>query len=234
MQRAWRKPFKKPSLWPPKDVDNPRKLPPVPSEFSFKLPEESWWLPTQPPMDVSAEQPGLGSSPPGPQLQLHPLPLSRFSLFPLPSFLPFLPSSLLSSPSSSFPPAFPFLLASSFPPLLLSALAGHSRLYLHRLVRRRKKVWERFTSVQGDRGRNEGEQERGRRRKRENKGEVHCEKTVFGAWSVCFGPCTLLMLMRFDTCGVMFCVKLFAAQMKTRCIFDCQGSPPTVTAGFND
>lgn len=27
-------------------------LPPVPSEFSFKLPEESWWLPTQPPMDV--------------------------------------------------------------------------------------------------------------------------------------------------------------------------------------
>lgn len=27
------------------------KLPPVPSEFSFRLPEESWWLPTQPPMD---------------------------------------------------------------------------------------------------------------------------------------------------------------------------------------
>lgn len=102
MQGAWRKPFIKKrkkrnaSLWPIKDVDKPRKLPPVPSEFSFKLPEESWWLPTQPPMDVSAEQPGLGSSPPGPQLQLHPLPLSRFSLSlpPLPSFSPFLPPVL--------------------------------------------------------------------------------------------------------------------------------------------
>lgn len=73
------------------------KLPPVPSEFSFKLPEESWWLPTQPPMDVSAEQPGLGSSPPGPQLQLHPQspPFSFFFLTPSPS--PFLPSRLPSS-----------------------------------------------------------------------------------------------------------------------------------------
>lgn len=71
------------------------ELPPVPSEFSFKLPEESWWLPTQPPMDVSAEQPELGSSPPGPQLQLHPLaphpPRFPFSHPPLSS--PFPPPS---------------------------------------------------------------------------------------------------------------------------------------------
>lgn len=123
MQGAWRKPFVKKkekrnaSLWPIKDVDKPRKLPPVPSEFSFKLPEESWWLPTQPPMDVSAEQPGLGSSPPGPQLQLHPLPLSRFSLSLPPSLSPFLP------------PVLSFLLVSSrlslSPCVLLPSFSQH-------------------------------------------------------------------------------------------------------------
>lgn len=123
MQGAWRKPFVKKkekrnaSLWPIKDIDKPRKLPPVPSEFSFKLPEESWWLPTQPPMDVSAEQPGLGSSPPGPQLQLHPLPLSRFSLSLPPSLSPFLP------------PVLSFLLVSSrlslSPCVLLPSFSQH-------------------------------------------------------------------------------------------------------------
>lgn len=105
MQKAERKPSPqgKPSLWALNDADKPRKLPPVPSEFSLRLPEESWWLPTQPPMGVSAEQPGLGSSPPGPQLQLHPhSPLSLVSLSP-PSHL----SSLPSFPVSSFPPVLP-------------------------------------------------------------------------------------------------------------------------------
>lgn len=112
----------------------------MPSEFSFKLPEESWWLPTQPPMDVSAEQPGLGSSPPGPQLELHllaPLSLSCVSLSPPPlSFF------------ISFPPSRPFLVFSCppfplplLPPFFLSVLAGRSRHpLLHLWGRRRKKI----------------------------------------------------------------------------------------------
>lgn len=156
MQKARRKPLeKKPSLRPLRNVHKPHKLPPVPSEFSFKLPEESWWLPTQPPMDVSAEQPGLGSSPPGPQLELHPLPLSLgFLSSPLPSFLP-------SFPFSSFPPL-------SLPPLFfLSALTGRSRQcphLPHELGRQREREERGYTPLQGDRERNEGEKER------ENKG----------------------------------------------------------------
>lgn len=98
------------------------KLPPVPSEFSFKLPEESWWLPTQPPMDVSAEQPGLGSSPPGPQLQLHPLS-------PPPPFF-----FVLLSHTLPFPFPFPPLP----PPLFLSG-SGHHHHHHHRRLHLRER-----------------------------------------------------------------------------------------------
>lgn len=120
-------PPKTPKMKALKDVD---KLPPVPSEFSFKLPEESWWLPTQPPMDVSAEQPGLGSSPPGPQLELHPTaPLSFLSL-------------------SSFPSLSPRLLSSALAPSPLALSIGGRRL--HRVVTR----WPR-EEIRGERRKRE-------------------------------------------------------------------------------
>lgn len=110
----------------------------MPSEFSFRLPEESWWLPTQPPMDVSAEQPGLGSSPPGPLLELHPLApslslsLSLVSLSPPPPPSPsllFLPSFPPSFSPRSLPPSLPQFPPSSLPssPLPLS-IGGAQRV----------------------------------------------------------------------------------------------------------
>lgn len=116
-------------------------------------------------MDVSAEQPGLGSSPPGPQLELHPitppplLSLSFFSLFPLPlfpSFLRFLPP-LLSSLLVSCRPPFPL---SSRLPLFLSALAKSSRHHLHLWGRRRIESSHRYKVTERKVKDRKGERER--------------------------------------------------------------------------